>query len=333
MSDVERDGPRPTHVVPFEGRDLAVDVAGDPDGYPVFLMHGMPGSRVGPRPRSIVLYRLGIRLISYDRPGYGQSDRMRGRSVFDAGADVAAIADYLGVDTFSVVGRSGGGPHALAAAAHSPERVERVALLVSAAPSDAEGLDWFEGMVESNLEAYSAADRQVAAESQISAKEAEEREVGALIDSLKARASEVSADPESMITQIGPGLASSDKRVIGNVGIKTLLTDTYTEAVGGEQGPTLSGGWVDDAIALRKSWGFKLNQVTCRVLLWHGMNDRFVPVGHTEWLADQLRSTRVDAESVEVRLAPGVAHFGAVEVLPEILGWLARPPALLESRR
>jgi pimeloyl-ACP methyl ester carboxylesterase len=332
MSHVERDGPAPTHIVPFDGRELAVDVVGDPDAYPVFLMHGMPGSRIGPRPRSIVLYRLGVRLISYDRPGYGRSSRMRGRSVFDAGADVAAIADYLRLGKFSVVGRSGGGPHAMAAAAYSPDRVERVALLVSSAPSDAEGLDWFEGMVESNREAYTAADRQVAAERAGDAREAEEREVGALIEKLRARASEVSEDPESLITQIDPGLTSADRRVIGNVGLRALLTDTYTEAVRGQQGPN-SGGWIDDAIALRKQWGFKLNQVTCRVLLWHGMNDRFVPVGHTEWLAEQLRSTRFDPENVELRLAPGLGHFGAVEVLPEILGWLTRPPALAEARR
>lgn len=329
MSDEDWAGPKPTYLVPSGGHRLAVDETGDPAGYPVFLMHGMPGSRVGPRPRSIVLHRLGIRLISYDRPGYGQSTRMRGRTVFDAGADVAAIADYLGLKSFSVVGRSGGGPHALAAAAYNPERVERVALLVSAAPSDAEGLDWFEGMVESNHEAYSAADRQVAAKSELTDHEAAAQEVGALIESLQARASEVSADPESMIATLGPDLSSSDRRVIGNTGLRTLLTDTYTEAVRGEQ----SGGWVDDAIALRTGWGFKLNQVTCRVLLWHGMNDRFVPVTHSEWLADQLRSTRVDNDSVELRLAPGMAHFGAVEVLPEILGWLARPPVPAGARR
>jgi pimeloyl-ACP methyl ester carboxylesterase len=330
MSEQDRGGPKPTHLVPSGDHLLAVDDTGDPDGYPVFLMHGMPGSRLGPRPRSIVLHRLGIRLISYDRPGYGQSTRMRRRTVFDAGADVAAIADRLKLERFSVVGRSGGGPHALAAAAYDPERVERVAVLVSAAPSDAQGLDWFEGMVESNHRAYTAADQQVVAdESELTDHEAEAREVGALIASLQARASAVSADPESMITTLEPDIASSDRRVIANTGLRTLLTDTYTEAVRGEQ----SGGWVDDAVALRKGWGFKLNQVTCRVLLWHGMNDGFVPVTHTEWLADQLRSTRLDEGSVELRLAPGMAHFGAVEVLPEILGWLARPPAPVEARR
>ena len=58
-----------------DGRRLSVESLGDPEGKPVFLLHGTPGGRHGPRPRGIVLYRLGIRLISYDRPGYPGSDR------------------------------------------------------------------------------------------------------------------------------------------------------------------------------------------------------------------------------------------------------------------
>ena len=318
-SDEARSRPTPTHVVHYEGRELAVDVAGDPDAYPVFLMHGMPGSRIGPRPRSIVLYRLGVRLISYDRPGYGQSDRKRGRTIYDAGADVAAIADHLRLERYSVVGRSAGGPHALAAAAYD-HRIRSAAVLVGAAPSDAEGLDWYEGMVESNQEAYTAADRQVAERAWNRDQDAEQHEIGELVESLRARAGEVSDNPESLIKTLGPDLTASDRRVIENAGLRALLMDTYSEAVHGRE----AGGWVDDAIALRRGWGFKLNQVHCPILLWHGMNDRFVPVGHTEWLADQLRATRMDPDTVKVRLAAGMAHFGAVEILPEVLGWLAK---------
>ena len=61
------------------------------------------------------------------------------------------IARALGIDDFAVVGRSGGGPHALAVAALQPERVSSVAVLVSLAPYNAGGLDWFEGMNEHNV--------------------------------------------------------------------------------------------------------------------------------------------------------------------------------------
>src|SRR3984957_21099414 len=82
------------------GRELAVEVAGHPAGEAVFLLHGTPGSLLGPRPRGIFLYRLGIRLIRYNRPGYPGSTRDSGRTVADGGDDVEAIAVRFGLDRF-----------------------------------------------------------------------------------------------------------------------------------------------------------------------------------------------------------------------------------------
>lgn len=148
-------------VIAADGRRLSVETLGAPEGKPVFLFHGTPGARNGPRPRGIVLYRLGIKLICHDRPGYGDSDRQHGRTVGHIASDIAEIADSLGIDTFSVVGRSGGGPHALACAALLRGRVECAAALGSLAPIDAEGLDWWDGMVESNVRAYRTGEDQL----------------------------------------------------------------------------------------------------------------------------------------------------------------------------
>ena len=124
-----------------------------PTGWPVFLLHGTPGSLHGPRPRGIFLYRLGVRLISYNRPGYPGSTRVEDRIVADAAGDVETIADNLDMDQFSVIGRSGGAPHALACAADNRlrDRLICTAALSSLAPCDAEGLDWFAGMADSNI--------------------------------------------------------------------------------------------------------------------------------------------------------------------------------------
>src|SRR4051794_15102923 len=107
---------RATRQAKIGDRIVTYEVAGPPAGLPVFLLHGMPGSSSGPRPRPIVLHRIGVRLISYDRPGYGGSTRQPGRRVVDAVADVDLIAAELGLDRYAVVGRSAGGPHALAVA-------------------------------------------------------------------------------------------------------------------------------------------------------------------------------------------------------------------------
>ena len=138
-------------------RKLTVRISGNPSGIPVFFLHGTPGSRIGPAPRTPVLYKLGVRLISFDRPGYGGSERQVARRVADAAEDVVAIADYLEVEQFAVLGRSGGGPHALACAALLPDRVTRAGVLVSLAPWEGMGAQWLNGMSISNRLEYTAA--------------------------------------------------------------------------------------------------------------------------------------------------------------------------------
>jgi pimeloyl-ACP methyl ester carboxylesterase len=282
-------------VMTDDGRRLAVDVTGAPDGYPVFLLHGTPGSRNGPKPRGIVLYRLGLQLICYDRPGYGRSDRKEGRTVRDAAYDVALIADKMGIDRFAVVGRSGGGPHALACAAVLPERVSSTAVLVSLAPSDAVGLDWYHGMGRQNVQEYGTADA----------------DVQALLTNIASRVEQAQRDPRRVIGLIESELSEPDKRVVGDVALRRLLLGTYAEAL--RQG---AAGWIDDVLAFRKPWEIALSNITSRVRLWHGEDDRFSPVDHTRWLSHQI-------PHVELQIQAGIGHFGAVEVLPEILSWVA----------
>jgi pimeloyl-ACP methyl ester carboxylesterase len=277
-----------------DGRSLAVEISGAANGTPVFLLHGTPGSRNGPKPRGSVLYRLGVRLIAYDRPGYGGSDRHRGRSVADAAADVAAIAEGLGLDRFAVVGRSGGGPHALACAALLGARVTRTAVLVGVAPADADGLDWFGGMTEDNVEEYSTADADAAL----------------LTERLRLRAEVVARDPETLIETLVPQMTASDRRVVSDVAIRRLLTDTYTEGL--RSGPY---GWIDDVFAFRGGWCFSFEDIQGPVLLWHGADDNFSPVSHTHWMAKRI-------PHAETHVQENSAHFGAVEILPDLLSWL-----------
>jgi pimeloyl-ACP methyl ester carboxylesterase len=123
-----------------DDRRIAVKLSGDHAGEPVFYLHGTPGSRVGPRPTDRELTERRVWLISFDRPGYGRSDRLPSRT-----------------GRFGVLGRSGGGPHALACAALLPHPVTKAAALVSLAPRPARGLDWFDGMAKSNIDAYTTA--------------------------------------------------------------------------------------------------------------------------------------------------------------------------------
>lgn len=277
-----------------DGRVLSVETSGDSDGFPVILLHGTPGSRNGPKPRFSVLYRLGVRLITYDRPGYGGSSRSPGRQVVDAANDVLTIMDYLGIDEFSVVGRSGGGPHALACAARCVGRVKRAAALVSVAPANAAELDWFDGMTEANVDEYTVADTDLVE----------------LSKRLQVVANRTRENPESILNDLSLQLSTADQKIVRGVQWRRLLAMTYAEAL--RHG---AGGWVDDVMALRSDWGFDLRSIKVPVLLWHGLEDNLSPVSHTRWLADQIANATVWVQ-------PGAAHFGAVEVLPDILPWL-----------
>lgn len=279
------------------GRRLAVEISGAPAGkHVVFLLHGTPGTLSGPRPRGIFLHRLGVRLISYNRPGYPDSDRHVGRTVADAAEDVKAIADHFDIPEFSVIGRSGGAPHALAcgASAYLRGRVTSVAALSSLAPYDAEDLDWFHGMAESNQRAY----QHVAGNP------------AALIATLNQHAGQLRGNSQGLLNALWPELVRSDKEIIGDVALRRIIAQTHAEAL-----RESIDGWVDDAIALGRRWRFGLSDITAPVLLWHGGDDVFSPVSHTKWLAKRIMTA-------DVVLRPEFAHFGAVQIMPEILAWV-----------
>lgn len=277
-----------------DGRHLTVERLGDPRGRPVFLLHGTPGSRLGPAPRGMVLYQRRMQLIAFDRPGYGGSDRLPGRSVADVAQDVGAIADALGIEKFAVAGRSGGAPHALACAALLPGRVTRAAALVTLAPRDAVGLDWFEGMAASNVREYTSASD----------------DPDGLAARLIPRSAEIRKNPVRLLDQLFSDLTDSDRRVVNDAGVRAMLLRNYQEAL-----RTSPYGWIDDALAFSRPWGFDPADIRSPIMLWHGVKDVFSPVGHSRWLARRIPGATAVLE-------PAAAHFDALHALPRILNWL-----------
>jgi pimeloyl-ACP methyl ester carboxylesterase len=280
-----------------DGRRIAVKVSGKPAGHPVFFFHGTPGSSVGPLPRTQVLYKMGVQVISFDRPGYGRSERLSPRTVADVVPDVVAIADSMGLKRFAVVGRSGGGPHALACAAQLPDRVTQAAALVSLAPWDAAGLDWFNGMTGSNVDAYTTA--------------ASEPEL--LITRLVQNAAKIKVNPASHVADLGPEMPEPDRRMMADADIRRLLAENFEEAL--RYG---ADGWIDDVLAFCSPWGIEVSDIRVPALLWAGEKDVFSPVTHTRWLGDRIPDALV-------QITPQSAHFDALKVLTDVLAWLIRP--------
>jgi len=277
------------------GRALRVREDGDPDGVPLIAHHGTPGSRLIYRRWVEDASERGIRLIAYDRPGYGGSDRDPGRSVADAAADVAAIADALGLDRILIQGRSGGGPHALACAALLGDRVAAAATLAAVGPYDAEGLDFLAGMGEDNVEELGAA-------------VAGPETLAPLLEEFAPRLLE--ADPDELVEGLKSLLSPPDVAVV-NGGLAEELIAVTSEGIRASR-----DGWLDDDLAFVKPWGFELDSISVPLQLWQGRQDLMVPAAHGEWLAAHI-------PGADARLSDGDGHLSVEHLrIGDVHAWL-----------
>jgi pimeloyl-ACP methyl ester carboxylesterase len=278
-----------------DGRRLAVVEAGDPAGAPVFVHHGTPGCAD--------IYRLtvedaqsrGVRLIGYDRAGYGDSDRREGRSVADVAEDIAAAADALGIGRFGTWGASGGGPHSLACAALLGDRVVAAATFAGAAPYGEPDLDFLAGMGEDNVKEFGAA------------LEGEDA-VRPLLEEFLAGIQQ--ATPEQLADEMRTLLSPPDAAALTGE-LAEHLYETFRTAT--KQGV---GGWVDDDLAFTRAWGFDIAAISVPVQLWQGGLDLMVPQAHGEWLARHV-------PGAEVHISPEDGHLTVVQHnIGEVHAWL-----------
>ena len=278
-----------------DGRALRVYEAGDPAGKPILMIYGTPSGGMTYERHAEDAHSKGIRLVSFDRPGYGGSDPLPDRSIADVVPDVTAIADELDFGRFGVWGVSGGGPHALACAALLPDRVPAVASLASVAPYGSEGLDWTEGMGEDNIVEFNAV---------LEGREAIEP------FELKHRAELAAAGPDDLRAQWATLLSPADAAVVTSDFADFLLLNTNTALAPGVE------GWVEDDLAFVAPWGFDVEDIRTPVLLWQGEQDLFVPPSHGRWLAAHI-------PGVEAHISADDGHLTLIEHrVPEVHAWL-----------
>jgi pimeloyl-ACP methyl ester carboxylesterase len=270
-----------THSVTApDGRTLAVLEAGDPGGAVVVTHHGTPGLGRLFRTEVEAAGELGLRLIAYDRPGYGASSPQPGRGIADCAADVATILDALGVERFATYGTSGGGPHALACAAILPDRCAAAATIAGIGPADAPDLDFLAGMGEGNHAEFGAA------------AEGRERLVAFCADD----AAELrTVGPEQLADAIRPHLSDVDAAVLTGE-LAAHLHSAFAEGLA----PGVDG-WVDDDLAFLAPWGFDVAAIRVPTLIWQGEQDLMVPGDHGRWLREHVAGA-------EGEVLPGEGH-------------------------
>jgi pimeloyl-ACP methyl ester carboxylesterase len=235
-----------------------------------------------------------VRLVSFDRAGYGGSDRHPGRRIADVVGDTEAVADAFGAERFLVFGESGGGPYALGCAAILPARVVAAVSMSGPAPFNAEGLDFMAGMGQDNIDEFNAA---LAGELPLRTYLSDQRE--ALLATSSQTLHEVL---ESLLSLVDKAVLTGD-----------LVDWVHAASIRGlEPG---CDGWLDDDAASVRPWGFDMSDIRVPVLIQAGKQDLFVPFAHAHWLVDNI-SEATDA------LSAGDGHLTLLTDFQRAVRWL-----------
>jgi pimeloyl-ACP methyl ester carboxylesterase len=281
-----------------DGRRLAYAEYGDPHGKPVFLFHGIPGSRIFRPPLDDLTARKRVRLITVDRPGYGGSDFQPGRRILGWPADVCALADDLGLDRFAVCGHSGGGPYVLVCAARIPERLTSAGVISSLGPAGAPGM--LEGIILQNWLGFTLGRALPWPLFRIA------------ISFIFRRAKD---HPEEFVHPDRRNPANPDDKMLAMPGGLQVCLDSTREAF---RSGMLGHAW--EGYLLIHPWEFELEKISMPVYLWHGEKDPDAPVGMGRAIARALPHCRA-------RFLEGESHLLLFKYWEEILTAMREDPS------
>jgi len=275
------------------GRAVGVYEYGDPEGSPVFALHGTPSSGAGFDWADAPARARGLRLIAPDRPGIGRSTRIAMPAVSNYAGELARLADALEIDRFTVLGYSGGGPYALAAAAALGERVCSTSIVAGAGEIGT----W------ATFADLSRSDRQMTWLS--------------LHASALARVALRAADlgsrllPRVALWSATTEMIEPDRAVMHELGTPRQALALFTQALAHS-----SAGVVDDYARLARPWNVALDAITTPVHCWQGTADNLVPFAHAEALVARLPNARLTTW-------PGEGHLALITHVNDVLDDLA----------
>jgi len=245
-----------------DGRKVAYGEFGSPHGVPVLVCHGSAESRLFEADPDWTAQR-GVRVITPDRPGFGGSDPLPSRTLLGWAEDAGDLLDALSIDECRVIGWSGGGPHALAAAYALGSRVRRVALVASFAP----------------VHLIPAAYEAMAPHLQVLADLAPSDPQGTA--ALVAEFAKPWVDDPDTFTLGGESPPEDAAIETDPVWGRNLQAQIH-------EGLRRADGIAWDAAVLYAPWGFNVQDVHQQIHAWHGRADDVTPIHNGEWLAETL---------------------------------------------
>ncbi len=263
-----------------DGRRLAYAEYGDPEGRPLFYLHGYPGSRLEAGLLDITASSRRIRVIAPDRNGMGGSDDHPGRRLLDWPRDMELLADALDIERFRLIGVSGGCPYALACAYRSHHRIEALALVSPLGP-----------LSQPSLRRAMPPPSRFAIESVRRVPRLSRLLFRHLLSPLARKRTDLIY--RWLISHTDP----ADRRVLIRPEVSLTLQSSINESA--RQG---TSGLIHELTLYLSPWGFELPDVTLPVQLWHGAADRIVPTLHGRYIAEGL----ADCDAV---FLPGEGHY------------------------
>ena len=287
--------------LPRGDRLLRVRDAGDPDGRPLIYFHSTPGSRLDMSFADGLAAETGVRLVSFDRPGYGGSTPAR-FGLVSVAEDAAAVADELGIETFATLGQSGGGPFSLAAAVVLGDRVTRAGVAAGPGP-----FSLVPGALDQLDDGDTAALALLPADPVGAARGFADGFEPLVAGFRNAPALEVMA-------AFHDAFSPHDRELMADEHRATAIGLSFKESL--RQGAT-GGGW--DNVAWVGPWEIDPTTISRPVLLWYGDEDRFAPPAHGSWLHENLPGSRLVMRA-------GEGHLGFVEHTAEMFSALTSAP-------
>jgi pimeloyl-ACP methyl ester carboxylesterase len=238
-------------VIEINNRKIGIREYGDKNGSPIFYSHGYPGSRLDGELLDFdqQAKSANVRIIALDRPGIGLSDYKPERKLLDYSADIQSVADELSIETFSVVGFSGGGPYALACAFSSPHRIRSVGFVSGMGPFEYE---------ESRKDNAMFIPRRMQLIRRVIA--------NVLYKQTRRNADMIVKNQIRVLPKV-------DARYLSTQARKQTMASLFREHF--RQGVY---GFLQETEIYRQPWGFSLSDIKPRVHLWHGTADRNVAV-------------------------------------------------------
>jgi pimeloyl-ACP methyl ester carboxylesterase len=293
MTDVKRPALEGTVAV-RDGRRLSFAEYGSPRGDALLWMHGTPGARRQiPFEARLHAEEHNLRIIGVDRPGIGSSTPHLYSDVLDWTADLELLLDALAVEDVRMIGLSGGGPYALAAAAGLSDRVRAVGILGGVAPT--RGPDAAPGGIIQLAVRLAPA-----------------------IEAVRVPLGVGLTGAIRLVKPLaGPGLdlyaalqPAGDKDLLARPEFKAMFLD---DLLNGSRFQTSAP--LNDLVLFTREWGFSPSDVTAPVVWWHGDAEHIVPFAHGEHMVERL-------PDAQLRVIDGESHLGGLGIAQEVIATL-----------